>query len=107
MVPHVHLDPPRLDYLITVHLPVGRGRYRAYTCRTNNPTQWLRVWEENWQEVAADLWDYRGLETDVKSTVNISAETNVKSTVNFSAVLNSVSAMLKLNTVPEGFRRRV
>jgi len=56
--PHVFITPPRTTYLLTVWLPAGHARFCAYHADTSTPAEWLRRWEENWLEVAADLWDY-------------------------------------------------
>lgn len=56
--PHVDITPPRATFLLTVHLQVGPNSFRAFTTESSDPTVWLARWEEDWREVAGELWDY-------------------------------------------------
>lgn len=58
VAPYIHIDPPRTTCIMTAWLEVGNATYRAYSAPTDDPAAWLAKWEENWLEVAADLWDY-------------------------------------------------
>lgn len=56
--PYIHIDPPRATYVMTAYLPCGRNSYRAYQTFTDSPAEWLARWSADWEEMAAELWDY-------------------------------------------------